>query len=434
MDSCVNYFNNLTQNDIPVRQENKYSYTTNPSPEVIDPCNTWICNANTTEYDCLGLTITPVTDNNQKITGYVTSYKSLEDWSRVWQDGRCLNLFQDMVLGYGTNQSTEAFSTANFTLVQEDFSFMFSRFFNQDSTTQYVGLTGGNTGDNPCNNPNLPTSGITGDWKQIGGKISNADNNCNVWINSYNGVTIPGKPGYNGFLDTLLDACYNIPGACSPMQEYMCKFCDREQIYANPTLTKFCGCSSAGTVGDTFYNADLQNFNPVCDPICNRIDTIKYSDPVTGKTLECNANVCVIDNVQINSLASGGIVPTFNQVCPACADGKGNCICIIDATFNTTIPSVKGENGEGALNTAPKFTQYCPNSQCYQVDPYTNQYIPVECSSTLPKGTGPDVELPWKFFLICIFILLFFVVVIFAYKYQSDNTPIYKLSTTYYYS
>jgi hypothetical protein len=441
---CVQYFTSVTQNDIPVRQINRLNYESNPSDTVINPCNTWICDNAATEYDCMGITYTPVIDSSSGtsiITGYVSSYKTLDEWVKVWEDGSCLNLFQRITQGYGSNQSTVAFSSNNFSMVKQDFNFMFSRYFNQDLTTQYIGATGPNSSENPCllGNEELPTwnqvnsySGGTGDWYQTGGKFSNADNNCNVWINASNSITVPGGNGYQPFLDVLLDACYNIPGACSETQEYMCRNCDREQIYVNPALTKFCGCSSAATTGDSFYNSDLQNFDPVCDPLCNRLDTIKYNNPITGVTNQCNANVCVIDNVQINSLASSGIVPSFNQVCPACADGQGNCICIIDATFNSTIPSVKGENGEGALNSQPKFEQYCPNSQCYRVDPYTNQYIPVACSDTLPKGNGPDVEIPWKFALFCFAVLIVVVIVLLAYKYQSNNIPVYNLSTKYY--
>lgn len=432
--SCATYFTNITQNDIPVRQLNKYNYNSkNPT----DPCNSWICNSTAREYDCLGITYTPVLDNNGNIIDYTSSYKTLDEWSQVWEDGYCVNLFQAMTTGLGTNQSNVAFSSSNFTKVQEDFNFMFSRFFNQDSKTKYTGNTGSTGTDNPCliGNEELPTRGCTGSgdsWCQNTGKFSNSDNNCNVWINGNYTLTVPGKQGYHPFLDTLLDACYNIPGACSQTQDYMCSTCNREQIYANTTLTKFCGCSSGATTGDTFYNTDLQNFDPVCDPLCNRIDTIKYNNPITGSTLQCNANVCVIDAVQINSISSNGITPTFNQVCPACADGQGNCICIIDATFNTTIPSIKGENGEGALNTQPKFNQYCPNSQCYQVDPYTNQYNPVPCSNNLPKGTEPNVQIPWKFAIICLVIFIVALLVIFAYKYQSDNIKIYNLPPSYY--
>jgi len=212
----------------------------------------------------------------------------------------------------------------------------------------------------------------------------------------------------------------------------MCKTCNRSQIFENPAITAFCGCSSGATTGDTFYNNDLQNFDPVCDPICNRLDTIKYNNPVTGSTLECNANVCVMDAVIINSISSTGIVPTFNQVCPACADGQGNCICIIDATFNTTIPAVKGNNGE-SLNTNAKFTQYCPNSQCYIVNTATGQFEAVACSNTLPKGTEPTVEFPWKFVLICAVILIVVVLVIYAYKHSGDNLKVYKLKESYNY-
>jgi hypothetical protein len=432
-ETCITYFSSITQNDIPVREINKRNYEPNLSSTLISPCNTWVCTNAATEYECMGLNIELGIDANGN-TGYITSYKTLSDWSQTWEDGSCLALFQGMVTGLGTAQSTASFSSNNFELVQEDFNFMFSRYFNQDSNTN-IGLTG--AGNNPCSGvypayiTNV-TNGATGSQYQKSGKFSNADNNCDVWINGKYTVDISGKVGYNGFLDTLLDACYNVPGACSQMQNYMCQNCTREQIFANPTVLKFCGCSVEATTGDTFYSDALQNFDPVCDPICNRIETIKNINPITGNINQCNANVCVIDNVTINSIASSGITPTFNQVCPACADGQGNCICVIDVTFDSTISSIQGESGEGSLNSQPKFTQYCPNSQCYVINPENNTYVPVECNSTLPKGNGPDVEIPWKFAIICLLLFVVFILAILAYKYQSDNTPIYKLPTKYY--
>jgi hypothetical protein len=297
------------------------------------------------------------------------------------------------------------------------------------ANTIYQGDTG------PCLNPTIPTwLGSTG--SQTGGKFppytSTDVNNCNVSINGIYALTIPGQPGYNSFLDTLLDACEQIPGVCSQMQEYMCYNCDRQQIIANPYLTKFCGCSSVpGTeAGNPFYNSTLQNFDPTCDPICNRIGTIKQVNPANGTIKQCNASVCVIDSVGINSIASTGVVPTFDQVCPSCADGQGNCICVIDATFDSTIPSIRGTADGQALDNAASFTQYCPNSQCFVTNPMTGEYLEVKCSDRLPKSPN-QVKIPWWVWLIAGIILVVGILIVLSYKYQSDNIPIYLLSSQY---
>ena len=430
--TCPQYFTSLTQYDIPVREVNKFLYIEDVNTEINEPCNTWICNPTTTEYNCMGLNmlLDPVTNQ------YIYSFKTLKEWAAAWQDGSCLALFQDMVVGYGTTQTTAAFSTTNFGLVQDDFNFMLSRYFNQDSSTKYQGL--GCSGASGASGP----SDAHATPGQTGGKFPNpfydgsdfGYNSCNVWVNSTNTITIEGQPGYNEFLDVLLDACENIPGACQDMQNYMCNNCSREQVTANPSINKFCGCiTAANSGGNRFYNSTtITNYTPSCDPLCNQIGTIKNADPVTGVTNACNANVCVMDAVQINAISSKGVVPSFNQVCPACADGQGNCICIIDATFDTTISSVKGVDGQSLDNVAT-FNQYCPNSQCYIANPNTGEYESVACSDRLPKSNTSvnKVKVPLWIILTAIIVILVAFIAIIAMKYQSNNIQYYLLEKKY---
>jgi hypothetical protein len=423
MDGCVSYFNQTTQYDIPERQLNRYQTAKNPSATVIDPANNWVVTPNATEYDCIGLNIVPV-DPNDLTQGFTTSYKTTEEWIDTWAQGGCVDLFRGMILGLNTTQNTQAFSINNFYLVQDDFNFMFSRFFNQDDSTQYIGPTG------PCSDITLATAG------QTGGKFSNADNNCNVWIGNKNALVTPGGAGvigsYNSFSDTLLSACKDLPGACAQMQQYMCGECSRDDVVVNPVLVQFCGCSIAqSSGGNSFYNNSMSNFDPSCDPLCNRIDTVKLVDTTTGVANVCNSSVCVIDSVTINSISSTGVEPTFNQVCPACANGKGNCICIIDATFENTITSVKGNDGT-IIDNNIKFTQYCPNSQCFIADPKTGLFQQVECASRLPKGTGPEAQVPWWVIAVAIIIIIFALIIIFAYRYTVDSVKVYQTKTQYY--
>lgn len=430
MDTCVSYFNKSTQYDVPIREIGQYNSVPNPpapsgQEPAVAPCNTWVCTPNATEYGCMGLKYTPQYESGtNNVTSYVLSYMNLDEWSAQWEDGTCLDLFRSMVSGLGTSQTTVAFSIPNFQVVQDDFNFMFSRYFNHDPTTQYQGPTG------PCDINNLgPANGSNG---QNGGKYSNADNNCNVYINGIYGVVPPGQKAYNGFLDTLFDACQNLPGVCSNMQNYMCQNCSRLQIYANPYLTNLCGCVPYVDTGNEFYNSDISNFDSTCDPLCNRLDTIKNVNLSTGNALECNANVCVMDAVQINSITSTGVVPTFNQVCPACADGQGNCICIIDATFDTTIPSVKGVDGQ-SLDNVTRFTQYCPNSQCYIKDPVSGIFQAVECSTTLPKGNEKhQIVVPIWVYIVAFIIIIVAILAIYAYKYKTQSKEVYLVSSQYY--
>lgn len=432
--SCVSYFNSTTQNDIPIRILNNYNYTANLGgagnldvqvPQV-NPCNTWFCESDgTTEYGCLGVKY----ELNPGGTGYVSSLMNLKEWRDTWKSNNCVGLFNNMLLGGGQNQTTAAFSVNNFFYLQDDFQFMFSRYFNQDISTAYQGPTG------PCSEPiNTPTT------MQTGGKISNADNNCNVYINGFVGQTganqsytlaVPGQAGYNPFLDELLQACKDLPGVCQPIQEYMCGECSRNEIASNPALIAMCGCVAPPPGKDAFYNQTMQNYSPACDPLCNRLDTIKTANYTTGSANVCNANVCVIESVTINSIASTGVAPTFNQVCPACADGQGNCICIIDATFENTIPAVQGNSGE-TIDNPITFNQYCPNSQCYVSDPTTGTFNQVDCLGTLPKGVDAKVSIPTWIYVALILVIVFALLVILAYKYEGDHLTIYQEYTDTY--
>jgi hypothetical protein len=427
MDSCVSYFNKLTQNDIPVRQSNKYgNLPDNDNPLINNiPQNSWVETETATEYACMGINIVP--SNEPGVTGYSTSYMSLDDWKSTWAQGGCVDLFNTMLLGETTKQGAAAWSTNAFYLVQDDFNFMFSRYFNQDPDTQYQGPQA------PCGS----TGGLS-TYGNTGGKISNADNDCNVWIGGQYSLVIPGQVGlsgaYDSFLDTLLDACTALPGVCSQMQTYMCGECDRAQVSANPALVRFCGCYTAKQSkgnGNAFYNSTLPNYDYTCDPLCNRDNAVREVNTNTGISNTCSASLCVIDAVTINSISSSGVTPTFNQVCPACINGQGNCICIIDATFNSTIPSVKTLDGS-SIDNQIKFTQYCPNSQCFIADPNTGAYTQVECLDTLPKGTGPSPSVPWWVFVVAIIVLIFAIVIMLAYKYAGDTYPAYYTGTVKY--
>ena len=434
-DACVSYFNSVTQNDIPERLLNQYStggdnLSSSITPDKVNPCNTWICTPSAKEYNCMGIKY----DLSQDKSSYVSSYMNIQEWTSQWEDGTCLALFNDILLGQNTTQTNAAFSQNNFYLLQDDFTFMFSRYFNQDLSTGYQGPTG------PCDKTltyGISTSG------QTGGKFSNADNNCNVYLHgpypsgnppsSYEGFKMvpSGQKGYNDMLDVLLKACQDLPGVCEPMQNYMCSECDRASIAANPSLIRFCGSVAPPPDASSFYNSTLSNFNPACDPLCNRIDTVKTADYTTGIAETCNASVCVIENVTINSISSTGTVPTFNQVCPACAGGQGNCICIIDATFEGTIPSMKGNNGE-TINNGIIFNQYCPNSQCYVNNPKTGAFEQVECLGTLPKGNvNTQVQIPIWVWIVIAFIIILAVVAIFAYRYSSTNPKVYYVGRKY---
>jgi len=266
-----------------------------------------------------------------------------------------------------------------------------------------------------------------------------------VWIGSVNTLSNPKEYGYKPFLDTLLDACKSMPGVCEPIQSYMCNQCNRDQINSSNAFVTFCGCvSNSNLTNNTFYNNTLSNFDPACDPLCTNSKAIQNVDTTTGITDQCNANVCVIDNVSINAVdTTFGQLPSFTQVCPACADGTGNCVCIINTNFNN-INSIGGYDG-APINDYPRFLQVCPNAQCFATDPTTGLYQQTDCTGALynSKGQllsnvvaeiGTPVKFPIWIAVICGVLLFVIILVFFAYKYQSDNIQVYMTSKVPVYS
>lgn len=429
MDTCVNYFTQYTQLDPPVRQVGALGTAdlNNTNPKA-----TWVVNEYGKEYECIGITYDLDTNNNVLGARYLT----LNEWAQKWEGGGCLNLFQGMVLGEGSTNNGN-FSPLGFRYVQDDFSFMFSRYFNMDPTTSIPTVVSGSvTNIGKTSFINLVPPNATPTYPAI---------YPNTWVGG-NTLSNPGEYGYNKFLDTLLNACKNIPGACYPMQEYMCNACSREEIFNSPILTNFCGCVALPDQ-NAYYNDTLKNYNPACDPLCNRIESIKNADPRTGVLEDCKANVCVINNVVINAVNTSGVAPTFTQVCPACADGTGNCLCIIDATFDNTITSIVDSN-KAAINTPAKFLQYCPNSQCFINNPQTGNFEQIPCAggetlqgaSTVGVGGnsltgkllersgafGPPVKFPWWVLILFGLILVIGVLVIISYSYEGKNLKVYE--------
>jgi hypothetical protein len=412
--TCITYFNQYTQSEPPVRQINLLG-PTGANQVANAPCDTWNCSEQALEYECIGIKYS--FNPNGTVSG--ARYSTLKELQDYWSSGGCVNLFQSMTTGLGTT-SVSAFSRLGFQYVQDDFTFLLSRYFNQDATTEiYVPpIVVGKTSTIPL----VPSSAVP-TYPAI---------YPNTWIGGNYSLTTPGKPGYTPFLDVLLDACRQIPGACYPTQQNMCSQCSRTEIQENQAIQQFCGCVAPPTTQSDFYSNIIGNLAPACDPICNRSNTVKNVDPNTGYLLQCQANVCVIDNVIINSIDTQGVSPTFTQVCPSCANGTGNCLCIIDATFDNTVTSIQGTDGF-PINTAARFTQYCPNSQCYENDPITGQFNAVPCTTTLTKKlversglAGPPIKYPWWTLIVFAIILIIAIIGIIAYRYQADNVKVYE--------
>lgn len=223
-------------------------------------------------------------------------------------------------------------------------------------------------------------------------------------------ITIPNLPGYNVMQEAILNACNRLPGTCIPAsQKYLNlgqnnQAYTRESISNNEGLLNFYGCVSPALTEPTSAANNLQN-NKQCDPLCNRINTIKLYNQ--GNLLECENSVCIIDQVTINAVNSsaGGI--NFAQVCSNCQNG---CTCIISGVnINDLWANIPDAN----------FAQDCgENSLCYQTDSL-GRLVPVNCSSTITNNNDPpNPNIPYYFYVIGAGVLILIILIALALYYK----------------
>jgi len=105
----------------------------------------------------------------------------------------------------------------------------------------------------------------------------------------------------------------------------------------------------------------------------------------------CNANICVIDNITINSVGTKGKGITFNQVCPGCVQNNSGCICY--SYGNDVFDKIKA--GNGSMEDPVIFKQYCPNSLCYKKQ-VNNKFQEVKCNSVSPANTGKGGDIDYN--------------------------------------
>ena len=225
------------------------------------------------------------------------------------------------------------------------------------------------------------------------------------YVNAGYSFTQPGDPKYNPFQEVIIDICNRYPGGCDP---YLTSWCANNTslsaIPSNSGLINFCGCYVSGTP----YEVDGSTLSQQCQPLCQRVSTIKIPDG-NGSTLSCDSNVCVIDNVSItaaqtanSNTGSRSTNVSFTQIC-RCPSGQ--CKCILS---NNNISGIIGD---------VSFTQVCGNgSQCFAVTENPNQPpVQVECPSgdTTPEPTTQTSYVVWISWIITL-IAVFLVFLLFA--------------------
>lgn len=311
----------------------------------------------------------PRTDDELKCMGVGLT---LQQWKDYWADTTkpvsCNTMFNRLI--YPPNQQgVRTFSPAGFSQARNDMEYIFS---------QYFSVTG-------------PKGGHT--------------------------IGVPGQAGYDDFQQVLIDACtnpaYQNQGICQDTAAKMCVVCSRENVLNNSSVLKLCGCQVPPLDPAKFGGVTRE-----CDPLCAQAQISKIRNPTTGVVAECQASVCVINNVSITASKStiGGI--TFTQVCPQCT-GTQQCRCVVD----TSIPNIAESVG---IADPQSFSQYCgANSVCLTVDNTSGNVSQVDCATAIKPAQPRTFSFPiptWVLYLAALIIVIGILVIVSA-MYSSQNLP-----------
>lgn len=162
---------------------------------------------------------------------------------------------------------------------------------------------------------------------------------------------LQGKQIDSTFINTpmgrsMYQLCESIPGLCNNVVPPMCSGYSRDQISRDADLIRWCGC---------YVTPESSNVAPECDPLCVLQGTIAKSYlSSSGARQECEHDVCVINNVNINAVESTLGAINFSTLCSQCT--RDNCTCIVNdvaiKSLESSIPLTVFESrctGEGSV-------------------------------------------------------------------------------------
>ena len=224
------------------------------------------------------------------------------------------------------------------------------------------------------------------------GKTNGIYNNClKNGVSSY--FTLDHYPASTGVnWKYLLNTCGNIKDG-----ETIYKY-NTVDLYDNINLRSWCGCFTNPIKYKNNVKPALPTFPNQCMPTCVVPEAVKLINETgdsgdIGNILQCEANICVIDDITIQTFESSGGPITFNQICTGCVNSGNPCICIVQEDID----------GGRIGNIKVNFNQVCPRSICFkEIGDDGNPKLdnPFECPSTTPGGntgggnTGGGGETP----------------------------------------
>jgi hypothetical protein len=207
---------------------------------------------------------------------------------------------------------------------------------------------------------------------------------------------------YNSFQNTLLDLCRNksLPGVCDILLSSTCPNYTRDEISNSELLNDYCGCYAP--------NNPYTQYGPQCDPLCSIPSVIQKADPKTGKFISCLPNVCIIDDVTLQTRNSR-IDANLNliNICTGC--GSDGCLCILSS------PDITGLISDLGINET--INQFCgPNSQCIVKDSDGNIISNQPCNTiNASKPKFKSNLIPWVWIIIAVSFILILLFIYFIF-------------------
>lgn len=205
------------------------------------------------------------------------------------------------------------------------------------------------------------------------------------------------------FRDQLVEYCADsrVPGVCDTWLQAYCTNRTREEAATDPFLTRTCGCYVPPD--PTILSYANQSVSPpigcetaidpgaACDSLCRLSSTIKKSCLASGVQFTCPQNVCVIDQVSIDSSEARVGEVSFNTICGGCENG---CVCIVEV-----------ESNDPNLNL--DINQFCgANSTCLVGPPGQLQEVPCQ---DIPASLPSQDSRFYGYLLIGLFLLVLFI-------------------------
>ncbi len=193
-------------------------------------------------------------------------------------------------------------------------------------------------------------------------------------------LRIPGTEFYTDTQADMLASCIRTPGLCDLAFSNYCPSKTRFEISTNSQFLAFCGCRAPEDP-----NSMLDIRPQECDPLCTRVGTIPLQNPSTGLSLECESNICVINDISIQATQTSVGSVNFSQLCTGCTE-ISPCKCIvsdINLSENVLLNADVGTNLQKSCGD---------NSLCLVLSDTTGVLEPVDCSTVFENLGGTSEE------------------------------------------